>query len=64
VTALAGAGALRSSVNDMLTFLAANLGYVKSPLAPAMAAMLACAGRPARAWVRLARLAHHQVLNR
>ena len=38
--ALAGAGALRSSVNDMLTFLAANLGYVKSPLAPAMAAML------------------------
>ena len=38
---LAGAGALRSSVNDMLTFLAANLGYVKSPLAPAMASMLA-----------------------
>jgi CubicO group peptidase (beta-lactamase class C family) len=40
VSALAGAGALRSSVNDLLTFLAANLGYVKSPLAPAMAAML------------------------
>jgi len=39
--ALAGAGALRSSVNDLLTFLAANLGYVKSPLTPAMAAMLA-----------------------
>jgi CubicO group peptidase (beta-lactamase class C family) len=38
--ALAGAGALRSSANDMLTFLAANLGYMKSPLAPAMAAML------------------------
>jgi serine-type D-Ala-D-Ala carboxypeptidase/endopeptidase len=37
---LAGAGALRSSANDMLTFLAANLGYVQSPLAPAMAAML------------------------
>ncbi|MGO8731300.1 MAG: serine hydrolase [Terriglobia bacterium] len=37
---LAGCGALRSSVNDMLTFLAANLGYEKSPLAPAMAAML------------------------
>ena len=36
---LAGAGALRSSANDMLTFLAANLGYVKSPLAPAMASM-------------------------
>jgi CubicO group peptidase (beta-lactamase class C family) len=38
---LAGAGALRSTVNDMLTFVAANLDYVKSPLAPAMAAMLA-----------------------
>jgi CubicO group peptidase (beta-lactamase class C family) len=38
---LAGAGALRSSANDLLTFLAANLGYVKSPLAPAMASMLA-----------------------
>jgi CubicO group peptidase (beta-lactamase class C family) len=38
--ALAGAGALRSSVNDMLTFIAANLGDVKSPLAPAMASML------------------------
>ncbi len=37
---LAGAGALRSSANDMLTFLAANLGYVKSPLGPAMSAML------------------------
>lgn len=40
LTTLAGAGALRSSANDMLTFLAANLGYMKSPLAPAMAAML------------------------
>jgi CubicO group peptidase (beta-lactamase class C family) len=39
--ALAGAGALRSNANDLLTFLAANLGYNKSPLAPAMAAMLA-----------------------
>ena len=38
---LAGAGALRSTANDMLTFVAANLGYVKTPLAPAMAAMLA-----------------------
>ena len=37
---LAGAGALRSTANDILTFLAANLGYVKSPLAPAMSAML------------------------
>jgi CubicO group peptidase (beta-lactamase class C family) len=33
---LAGAGGLRSSANDMLTFLAANLGYVKTPLAAAM----------------------------
>ena len=38
--ALAGAGALRSTANDMLTFLAANLGYVKTPLALAMAAQL------------------------
>lgn len=37
--ALAGAGALRSTVNDLLNFLAANVGYTKSPLAPAMAAM-------------------------
>ena len=36
---LAGAGALRSTTNDLLTFLAANLGYVETPLAPAMAAM-------------------------
>ena len=35
---LAGAGALRSDANDMLTFLAANLGYSKTPLAAAMAA--------------------------
>ena len=37
---LAGAGALRSSANDMLTFLAAEIGYRQSPLAPAMKAML------------------------
>ena len=36
----AGAGALRSSVNDMLTFLEAFLGYRETPLAPAMKAML------------------------
>ncbi len=34
---LAGAGAIRSTANDMLTFLAANLGYTKTPLAQAMA---------------------------
>ena len=37
---LAGAGALRSSANDMLTFLEAFLGYKESPLAPAMKTML------------------------
>lgn len=39
--AFAGAGAIRSSVNDLLTFLAASLGYVKTPLSGAMARMLA-----------------------
>jgi serine-type D-Ala-D-Ala carboxypeptidase/endopeptidase len=38
--ALAAAGALRSSANDLLKFLSAFLGYRKTPLAPAMAAML------------------------
>jgi serine-type D-Ala-D-Ala carboxypeptidase/endopeptidase len=37
---LAGAGALRSSANDMLTFLEAFLGYKETLLAPAMKAML------------------------
>ncbi len=36
LTSLAGAGALRSTANDMLRFLAANLGYEKTPLAAAM----------------------------
>jgi D-alanyl-D-alanine-carboxypeptidase/D-alanyl-D-alanine-endopeptidase len=40
LSTLAGAGALRSSANDMLTFLEAFLGYKESPLAPAMRAML------------------------
>jgi CubicO group peptidase (beta-lactamase class C family) len=38
--AFTGAGALRSTANDLLTFLSANLGYTQTPLAPAMAAML------------------------
>ncbi|MEA2236326.1 MAG: hypothetical protein QOC81_1050 [Thermoanaerobaculia bacterium] len=38
--ALAGAGAIRSTANDLLEFLAAELGYTKSPLAAAMAAQL------------------------
>jgi len=37
---LAGAGALRSSANNMLTFLEAFLGYKETPLAPPMRAML------------------------
>ena len=37
---LAGAGALRSTAHDMLTFLEAFLGYAESPLAPAIKAML------------------------
>jgi CubicO group peptidase (beta-lactamase class C family) len=37
---LAGAGALRSTANDMLSFLAANLGYTQTPLDAAMAAQL------------------------
>lgn len=38
--ATAGAGELWSNADDMLTFLAANLGYVKTSLAETMAAML------------------------
>ncbi|HEX7552498.1 MAG TPA: serine hydrolase domain-containing protein, partial [Geothrix sp.] len=41
IPTLAGAGALRSDADDLLTFLAGTLGYTKSRLAPAMAAMLA-----------------------
>jgi len=37
IPTLAGTGALRSTANDLLRFLAANLGYRKSPLAQAMA---------------------------
>jgi CubicO group peptidase (beta-lactamase class C family) len=36
IPTLAGAGALRSTANDMLKFLAANLGLTKSKLLPAM----------------------------
>jgi CubicO group peptidase (beta-lactamase class C family) len=38
--AFAGAGALRSSAGDMLTFLAAAIGYTRTPLSGAMARML------------------------
>lgn len=43
--ALAGAGALRSTANDMLKFTSAALGHTKSPLSKAFATMLA-ARRP------------------
>ena len=43
---LAGAGALRSTVSDLLQFLSAFLGTTKSELSPAMARMLS--GPPAR----------------
>ena len=41
VPTLAGAGALRSTANDLLLFLSANLGYTQTPLAPALASMVA-----------------------
>ena len=44
----AGAGALRSTANDLLTFLSAAIGLTKSPLAAPMASMLATR-RPAGA---------------
>jgi serine-type D-Ala-D-Ala carboxypeptidase/endopeptidase len=37
--ALDAAGALHSTANDLLKFLAASLGYTDTPLAPAMASM-------------------------
>ncbi len=37
---LAGAAGVKSSANDMLAFLAAELGYVKTPLSAPMATML------------------------
>jgi serine-type D-Ala-D-Ala carboxypeptidase/endopeptidase len=40
IPTLAGAGALRSSANDLLNFLAATMGYTHTTLAPAMKAML------------------------
>ncbi|MDH4351921.1 MAG: serine hydrolase, partial [Gemmatimonadota bacterium] len=38
IPALAGAGAIRSTAADMLTFIAANMGLVETPLLPAMRA--------------------------
>jgi CubicO group peptidase (beta-lactamase class C family) len=41
IPTLAGAGALRSTANDMLSFLALHLGFTTSELSPAAAVMLA-----------------------
>jgi len=40
VPALAGAAGIRSTANDLLIFLAANIGIIKSPLLPAMKKMV------------------------
>jgi D-alanyl-D-alanine-carboxypeptidase/D-alanyl-D-alanine-endopeptidase len=40
MSTFAGAGGIRSTVDDLLIFLAANLGFIKSPLQPAMKKML------------------------
>ncbi len=40
VPALMGAGGIRSTANDLLIFLAANMGIIHSPLQPAMKNML------------------------
>src|SRR5205085_7630480 len=41
------AGGVRSTANDMLTFLGAELGYVRTPLAPALKAQWRTVRRPA-----------------
>jgi CubicO group peptidase (beta-lactamase class C family) len=38
---LPGSTGMRSTANDLLDFLSANLGFTKTPLAPAMASMIA-----------------------
>jgi CubicO group peptidase (beta-lactamase class C family) len=38
--ALEGAGSIRSTANDLLIFLAANMGIIKTPLQPALKKML------------------------
>jgi len=63
IDALAGAGALRSSANDMLTFLAANLGYTNTPLAPAMAAEISIRKPAGSADMQIAYAWHVQTKN-
>jgi serine-type D-Ala-D-Ala carboxypeptidase/endopeptidase len=58
-TPLAGAGALRSSANDMLTLLEAFLGYKESPLDPAMKTMLELRRPAGQATIGLVRVDYY-----
>ena len=49
----ASVGGLRSTANDMLVFLGANLGYTETPLAQAMSAMLKVSFRIPRSPVEM-----------
>lgn len=51
---LAGAGALRSTANDLLIFLAEALGYTDSPLAPPMRTLLATRRPTGQAFMEIA----------
>jgi len=53
VSAMKGAGAIRSNVDDMLIFLAANMGLIQTPLRPAMKKMLSV-HRPVSPGVQIA----------
>jgi len=53
VSVLKGAGAIRSNVDDMLIFLAANMGLIQTPLQPAMKKMLSVR-RPVSPGVQIA----------
>ena len=53
VSAMKAAGAIRSNVDDMLIFLAANMGLIQSPLRPAMKKMLSVR-RPVSPGVQIA----------
>jgi len=53
VSAMKGAGSIRSNVDDMLIFLAANMGLIQGPLRPAMKKMLSVR-RPVSPGVQIA----------
>ena len=58
--ALAGAGAIRSTVNDMLKFLAANVGLMDTPLKAAMELMRSVRGETGMPHVQIAMAWHIQ----